>query len=242
MAEPFTAQRRSAIEKIALKAGAKLVERNGWRQVESFTSPESEMRAVREGAGISDLSPLTKIDLRARDSSAAWGMVFPGEEGPAGDRIRSAPLCGQPVLAARLNPGRIFFTAPPGWGQTMETAVRKGASEAKVGVTDVTSGFSVIELAGPAAASVLRKLTPVEPPGEDQTLTEAQLGHVHAIIFRVDGLPEVGSEAIPAYRLHVQRDLGFYLWEVLEDAGREFALAPYGTEARSRLFPKVFSA
>lgn len=236
MTAPFTPQRRSAIEKRALEAGAILVEQDGWRQVNSFTSPEAEVRTVREGAGMCDLSPLTKLDLRARDPLDAWSKIFPGVEAPAGNRICSATLCGQPILAARLNPETIFLTGPPGWGQAMEAAVREAVSGAKVSVTDVTSGFSVIELTGAAIPSILRKLTPVEPLAENRTMTQARVAHVRSIIFRVNGLSREDGSSVPVYRLHVLRDVGLFVWDALEDAGREFKLSPYGMEARSRLF------
>jgi sarcosine oxidase subunit alpha len=188
-----------------------------------------------------DLSPLTKLDLRARDPLDAWGKVFPGAEAPAGNRLCSASLCGQPLLAARLNPETIFLTASPGWGQAMEAAIREAGSAAKVSVTDVTSGFSIIELTGSAVPSILRKLTPVEPPAEDRTVTQARLAGVRSTIFRVDASSGEGGSSVPTYRLHVSRDVGLHLWEALEDAGREFKLSPYGMEARSRLFPDVVS-
>ncbi|MFQ5914119.1 MAG: hypothetical protein ACE5JS_13150 [Nitrospinota bacterium] len=232
------------MEKRLLDLGARLVERDGWWQPESYTSPKAEAEAVQKGAGLFDLSPVTKLDIRATEPSAAWGMIFPGQQTPAGDEIHRATLCDRPSLAARLNPERIFLTASPGAGPAMEAAIRESTAGASVGVTDVTSAISAIELAGPAAVSVLRKLTPVAAPAEDRRAVQARVAGVHAIVFRVDGrvdgTPEGASSSLPAFRLHVSRDLGLYFWEVLEDAGREFGLMPYGTEARSRLFPNVF--
>ncbi len=235
-----TPRRRSAMEKRFLELGANLVERDGWWQPETFTSPGAEVEAVHRGAGLFDLSPLTKLDVRATDPSAAWEMIFSGEEAPAGDQVRRATLCGRPVLSARLNPESIFLTAPPGEGPAMEAAIREATSGACVGVTDVTSGFSVVELAGPSAALIVKKLSPVAPPADNGLAVQAGVAGVHAIIYRVDGTPDGAETPLPAYRFHVSRDLGLYFWEVLEDAGREFGLTPYGTEARSRLFPNGF--
>jgi len=256
--ETFTPPRRSAVEKRLIELGANLVERDGWRQAESFTSAQAEVEAVRNGAGLFDLSPLTKLDIRASNPAAVWPSIFPGVDPPAesgspeggrgggGDRIGGAALCGRPVIYARLNPESFLLTAPPGFGPEMEAAVREAASGAGVGVTDVThvtdvtSGLSVFELAGPSAAPILRKLTAVAPPAEDRRAVQARVAGAHAVIFRVDGDAEAGGPALPALRLHVTRDLGLYIWEVLEDAGSEFGITPYGIEARSRLFRNVF--
>ena len=252
MPETLTPPRRSAVEKRLIELGANLVERDGWRQAESFTSAQTEAEAVRNGAGLFDLSPLTKLDIRASNPAAVWPSIFPGVDPPAesgspeggrgggGDRIGRAALCGRPVIYARLNPESFLLTAPPGFGPEMEAAVREAASGAGVGVTDVTSGLSVFELAGPSAAPILRKLTAVAPPAEDRRAVQARVAGAHAVIFRVDGDAEAGGPALPALRLHVTRDLGLYVWEVLEDAGDEFGITPYGIEARSRLFRNAF--
>ena len=248
MPETLTPPRRSAVEKRLIALGANLVERDGWRQAESFTSAQAEAEAVRNGAGLFDLSPLTKLDIRASNPTAVWPSIFPGVDVPAesgspeggGDRIGRAALCGRPVIYARLNPESFLLTAPPGFGPAMEAAVREATSGAGVSVTDVTSGLSVFELAGPSAAPILRKLTAVAPPAEDHRAVQARVAGAHAVIFRVDGDAEAGGPAVPALRLHVTRDLGLYVWEVLEDAGGEFGITPYGIEARTRLFRNVF--
>ncbi len=246
MPETLTPPRRSAVEKRLIALGANLVERDGWRQAESFTSAQAEAEAVRNGAGLFDLSPLTKLDIRASNPAAVWPSIFPGVDAPAesgsleGDRIGRAALCGRPVIYARLNPASFLLTAPPGFGPDMEAAVREATSGAGVGVTNVTSGLSVFELAGPSAAPILRKLTAVAPPAEDHRAVQAQVAGAHAVIFRVDGDAEAGGPAVPALRLHVTRDVGLYVWEVLEDAGGEFGITPYGIEARARLFRNMF--
>ena len=151
-------------------------------------------------------------------------------------------MAGHPVFAARLNPERIFLNASPGLGTEIEAAMREVVSRSSVGVTDVTSGFAVFELAGPSSALILKKLGPVAPPEEDLTVVQARYAGVHVVILRVDGggRGDDAPAALPAYRLHVSRDLGLYFWGVLEDAGQEFGLTPYGTEARARLCPNGF--
>jgi sarcosine oxidase subunit alpha len=242
LAETMTQKprRRSAVEKRLLELGANLAEQNGWEQPAYFKSPESEVEAVRQGAGLFDLSPLTKLDVRAADLSGDWEKIAPEESPPEINRICRATVAGHPVFAARLNPERIFLNAPPGLGTEIEAAMREAVSGSSVGVTDVSSGFTVFELAGPSSALILKKLGPVPLPAEDLTVVQARYAGVYVVILRVDGGGDDAPAALPAYRLHVSRDLGLYFWGVLEDAGQEFGLIPYGTEARSRLCPNVF--
>ena len=105
----------------------------------------------------------------------------------------------------------------------------------------MTSGYAAFELSGPAAESVLHKLTSVPPPAKDAVSVQARVAGVHTLMFRVDGMIAPGKpSSLPAFRLYVSRDLGLSFWEVLEDAGREFRIQPYGTLARAQLFPDVF--
>ncbi|MFQ5693696.1 MAG: hypothetical protein ACE5IM_11710, partial [Nitrospinota bacterium] len=212
-------RRRSAMEGRLVALGARLVERDGWWQPEAYTAADEEVGAVRAGVGLFDLSPLSKLDVRALDPAAVWPKVFPGEEVPAANEIRPVALAGRAALAVRLNPERFFLTAPPGAGPEMEAALREaaaaaagagGAGGACVGVTDVTSGFASVEVAGPAAAAVLRKLCPAVPPGEDRRAVQGPVAGVLAVICRVDGAPGEGGggAALPAYRRHVSRERG----------------------------------
>ncbi len=242
-----TPRRKSVVEPRLVELGGKLAEQDGWHQAESFASAETEAQAVREGVGLFDLSPLTKIDLRLKDPAAAWPLLFPGEKAPPDsgslgcERIQRNSIQGRPVLIARTSREHFFLTGLPCTASDMERAIREAASGLAVSVTDVTSCYSAFELSGPAAGSVLQKLTRVASPAKDAIAVQARVAGVHTRILRVDGMiaPDKPS-SFPAFRLYVSRDLGLSFWEVLEDAGREFRIQPYGTLARAQLFPDVF--
>ena len=242
-----TPRRKSVVEPRLAALGGKLTEQDGWHQAESFGSAETEIQTVREGVGLFDLSPLTKIDLRLKDPAAAWPLLFPGEKAPPDsgspgcDQIQRNSIQGRPVLIARANRENFFLTSLPCIAPDMERAIREAASGLAASVTDVTSGYAAFELSGPAAESVLHKLTSVPPPAKDAVSVQARVAGVHTLMFRVDGMIAPGKpSSLPAFRLYVSRDLGLSFWEVLEDAGREFRIQPYGTLARAQLFPDVF--
>ncbi len=240
--------RKSAVGPRFLSLGGKLTEQCGWQQVESFVSVEQEIRSVQEGVGLSDLSPLTKIDLRMKDPVTAWPLLFPenpvlSEFGKPGYHlIQRDHIKSHPVLVARTARENFFITSLSGVAPTIEQSIRETVVGGGVSVTDVTSGYSAFELSGPSATFVLQKLMKVPSPKENGIVIQARVGGVHALIMRIDGVGVSGkpSSLLPAFRLYVSRDLGLSFWEILEDAGREFKIQPYGTIARAQLFPDIF--
>jgi len=58
---------------------------------------------------------------------------------------------------------------------------------------------------------------------------EADLFGVHARIFRISFSGEL------AYEVNVESDNGYFMWEKIIEAGQEFKIQPYGTEALSTL-------
>ena len=58
---------------------------------------------------------------------------------------------------------------------------------------------------------------------------EGNLFGIHARIFRISFSGEL------AYEVNVESDNGNFMWEKIIEAGKEFAIQPYGTEALSTL-------
>jgi glycine cleavage system aminomethyltransferase T len=56
--------RRTAFHAIMSKTAAGFMEEAGWWWVTGFGDPAAEYRAVREGVGVWDVSPLNKWDFR----------------------------------------------------------------------------------------------------------------------------------------------------------------------------------
>ena len=67
--------RQTAFHEIMAKTAAGFMEEAGWFWVTGFGDPEAEYRAVREGVGVWDVSPLNKWDFRGPDASEAAQRV-----------------------------------------------------------------------------------------------------------------------------------------------------------------------
>lgn len=197
-----------------------MVEHHGWHVASAFTAPDDEAARTRESVGLGDVSWMSKFDLQGHGlktppALGAEAFLWPlGRlhylvtcEPPAGDAVRER-------LQQYQNVGTDASLPPP------------------IYVTEVTSVFAQLLLAGPRSGEVLNKLTSLNLPGslrEDRTCAQANVAHVHAIVLRED------LKGIPAYHLLVSREYGESVWESVLDAGHEFHIAPFGLQARQLL-------
>jgi glycine cleavage system aminomethyltransferase T len=179
-----------------------MVEYHGWRAAAVFTSEQEEAALVRQGAGLSDVSWMTKLDLK-------------------GSGLNTLPALGERTRSWSLGPNHLLVTCDP----EMSPAI---SSSSGVWVTDVTSVFAQFLLAGPASRDVLRKLTSLnvsEKALPDSGCGQASVAHVRAIILRRDLGP------LPAFHLLVSREYGESVWDSLLHAGREFRITQFGLKA-----------
>src|SRR5918999_3413641 len=63
--------KKTASYEIMAKTAAGFMEEAGWFWVTGFGDPDTEYRAVREGVGVWDVSPLNKWDFRGPDAIEA---------------------------------------------------------------------------------------------------------------------------------------------------------------------------
>jgi sarcosine oxidase gamma subunit len=128
-----------------------------------------------------------------------------------------ASVCGVDVPLRRIHIGK-------GWEAyrlTPTRAILFGADSPPADALDVTGGWASIALSGPDTGRILNKITAVDL--RERTLPIA--GCCQGPIFGVNTL--FGRFA-DRFELHVCSDSAEFFWEVLLDAGREFALAPAG--------------
>ena len=179
-----------------------MAEHHGWRTPAVFTSEQDEAALVRQGAGLSDVSWTTKLDLK-------------------GPGLNALPALGERARSWSLGPTHLLVTCDP-------NALPSVSSSKGVWVTDVTSVFAQFLLAGPAARDVLCKLTSLnvsEKALPDSDCGQASVAHVRAIILRRDLGP------LPAFYLLVSREYGESVWDSLLHAGQEFRITQFGLKA-----------
>jgi heterotetrameric sarcosine oxidase gamma subunit len=212
-----------------------MAERAGWRTAAHFTGAEDEARRVRDGAGLGDVSWLGKLDVRGTQMDDVATLLERALGSPSASAGGAAP--GLPRQVWRLARGHALVTCGP--DERAELADRLPALAASPAacrhLTDVTSVYAALLLAGPTSRAILHKLTPIDVEPEalpDRGAVQGGLAHVHAILLRAD----LGAAAdVPGYWLLVAREYGEYLWESVLHAGHHLGIVPFGAGALDAL-------
>ncbi len=192
--------------------GAQFREDHGWLFPESFGAPQEEYRALRESAGLLDLSARGKIAVVGSDR-VRWlhGMVTNDIKGlRPGQGTYCFVLTAQGRIVADLQvllqADRVLLDCEPFLTQKILPALEHYIIMDQVELSDLTASLGTLGVEGPRAAQVLRAALNCED------LPQNCLEHIAAdelLIWRVDRGFWI---AAPVAELRA-------LWERLEAAG-----------------------
>ena len=185
----------------------------------------SGRRASAAGAGaltLTDCTPLTKVQLRARvggEVAASLGVPF--------GRAARDP---DGTLVVGSGPGEWLLLAAPGRAGSLEPMLEKAAAQApgeSVTWVDLTHGRALIRLCGSSAASVLAKVCGIDLSDDitpDGAAFRTSVAALATDVIRDD------ADGTRSYLLHCERSSGQYLFDALLTAGAEFAIEIDGFE------------
>lgn len=200
---------------------------------------DAEVKALREGVGIIDVSTLGGLEIRGPDAAAFVDRIYTFNflKQPVG-RTRYALLTDETGViiddgvACRLHEQHFYITATTGavdqvyrlmgfWNQQWRL---------DVDIANVTSAYAGINIAGPRARDVLAKLdSDIDFSAEAFPYLAVRTGHIAGIpvrVLRVGFVGELGFE------IHCPSTHGGELWDKLFEAGQAFEIKPFGVEAQ----------
>ena len=199
---------------------------------------EQEYRAVRERAGIIDVSTLGKIEVKGSDAGRLLDLVFTHKFStlPIG-RVRYSVLCDElgtivdDGTISRMDEQRYFLTTTTGNADFVQQWLEWWAAAAgmKVNITNLTAGLASMNLAGPLARGVLAQLTDCDlssPAFPYMDWRQATVAGVPATMMRIGFVGEMGWEIV------VAAECGSHLWEQVLQAGASVNLLPFGVETQ----------
>jgi glycine cleavage system aminomethyltransferase T/glycine/D-amino acid oxidase-like deaminating enzyme len=198
-----------------------------------------EHRAAREGVVLADMTSFTKFEITGRDAARFLQyLAVSNVDRPPGAACYTQ-LCNQrggieaDVTIIRratdrfwLITGSALGVRDGGWiSQHMRDFQRQGAD---LHLRDITSGCGVIHIAGPKSRAVLARICDAdlgEAAFPFMSALDVRIGHAPALAYRISFTGELGWE------LYIPTEYMGYVYELLQDAGADHAIANIGYHA-----------
>ncbi|PWJ14429.1 GcvT family protein [Jannaschia seohaensis] len=174
-----------------------------WTRQNWFENRAAEHRAVREDAGLFDLSTFGKIRIEGRDACRFLNRVCAGQMDVAPGRIVYTQMLNErggiecDLTVTRLSKTAYLAVVPAFTVRRDMAWLRRHIGDDFVVVTDVTSGEAVIAVMGPRSREVLRAAGAADLSNETHpfgTAREIEIGLTLARAHRVSYVGELGWE------------------------------------------------
>lgn len=234
--------RRTPLHHWHERHGATMMDAGAWKRPQVYSSVEDEYQAVRQRAGLIDVSTLGKIELRGRDVIRFLEFVYPNRfENLKVGRARYGVVCDEAGIIlddgtiSRLADDRFFLTTTTGNADAIDSWFRwwlAARPDWDVQLTNVTGSYAAMNLAGPRSREILSHLTTADLSPQAMPYMaagELVIAGVPAVVLRLGFVGELG------YELHVPSQFGLFVWEAILDAGRTCDLRPFGVDAQRLL-------
>lgn len=218
------------------EAGGKLVEFAGWQLPVQYTSVMAEHRAVRNAAGLFDVSHMGEIRVAGRGALDFLERLTPNHVGKLepGRAHYSALLNDRgtyldDLLVYRLGEEEFLLVVNAANRSTDYDWIVEHAP-AGVDIEDRSDDFALLALQGPAALGILARLT-------DHPVDEIR--YYRFARGEVDGHPALlsrtGYTGEDGFELYLAPEDAQPVWRRLLDEGAEAGLVPAGLGARDTL-------
>ena len=244
----FDPVRKTAIHEWHVEAGAEFENVGQWKRPWYYPRPGESMDdavnreciAVRTSVGVLDASTLGKIDIKGPDAARFLDRVYiNGWRRLRVGRCRYGFMLGEDGMimddgvTARLAEDRyLMHTTSSGAAAVMawlERWLQTEWPELKVYMTSATDHWATVSINGPYARRLLAKIC----AGIDlsnsafpfMSVRDGAVAGIPARVFRISFAGELSFE------VNVDANYGSRAWEAVMEAGEEFGVSPYGTEA-----------
>ena len=250
--------RRSVLHERLVAAGGHFGQSAGWEFAEWFAGPGEasavtpgyrrggahaivgrEHAAVREAAGVLDMSLMAKLAVAGPDAAAVLSRLSANDvtQGPGRlvytQWLNAAGGIVADVTVTCLAAERFLVVASDIIHRRIEPLIRRATRPGEVvTVTDVTSGTTLLSVQGPASRQLIGRLTDADLSNEAFPYLSARqidVGYAPVLAIRVTYVGELGWE------LHVPAEYALGVHDDLMAAGAELGLRPVGLSAMSGL-------
>jgi dimethylglycine dehydrogenase len=219
-------------------SGVEPCDRPSFRRTNWFDAVGREARAVRERAGLLELSSFSKYEVHGSGAEAFLDRLCANRL-PRLGRIALSPLLTPggmvecDVTVTRLEPERfLVLSAAVAELHDLDWLRRHAPADGSVAIESVTSRWGVLILAGPRARDILARVTDADLSNAAFpwfSAREIQVGPAQVRALRINFVGELGWE------LHHPIDYQVGLYEALKAAAGASGLVDFGLRAMDSL-------
>jgi 4-methylaminobutanoate oxidase (formaldehyde-forming) len=252
---PTTARnvKRSVIHERLEKAGAHFGESSGWESASWFAPVDADIefkftyarqdwfefhaaehRAVRSAVALFDLSSMSKFLVQGPDAEATLNLLSGNNIAvPVGQCVYTQWMNARggiqaDVTVTRLAEDRFLVVAAEMFHRRVEAMLHRGSAvDARVQVTDFTSGYTLLSVQGPGSRDLLSEVTLADLDNAAfpyYTAQQIDLHHGLGLALRMSFVGELGWE------LYVPTEFALNVYDRIIEVGSEFGLLHAGME------------
>jgi aminomethyltransferase len=216
--------------------GARLIDFAGWEMPVQYRGILEEHRAVRDRAGLFDLSHMGELFVSGAEAGAALAYALVTNppaltEGRAHYSMIVAPDGGilDDLIVYRLGPERFLVVANASNAQMVSDLLAERLEGFKAVLDDRSLATALVAIQGPLSVRILRPLTDVDLDAlHYYAIAEGTVAGVPALVARTGYTGEDGFEVF------VESDRAGDVWDALMEAGGD-DLQAIGLGARDTL-------
>jgi aminomethyltransferase len=209
----------------------------GWQMPVRYSSELAEHKAVREAAGLFDLSHMGEIEVAGPEAGQALDYSFIGNlDSVKVGRARYSMICAETggvlddLVTYRLEDEKFLVVANAGNAPLVARELTERVAHFDAEVRDRSAEFALIAVQGPKSAEIVG------------AVTDADLGalkYYASVPANVKGheilLARTGYTGEDGFELYVPATEAAEVWRILTEAGEPHGLLPAGLACRDTL-------
>ena len=227
------------------KLGASFTDFGGWQMPLKYSSELAEHHAVRNAAGLFDLSHMGEVWVTGPDAAAFLDYALAGKlSAIAVGKAKYSLICNadggiiDDLITYRRADDNFLVVPNAGNAKVVAAALKERSAGFDVLVDDASAETSLIAVQGPNAEAILLKLVPAE---QRSLVTELKYYAAVEVSITFDGgtqdllLARTGYTGEDGFEIYIPNVDAPGLWEALLEAGEGHGLIPAGLAARDSL-------